>query len=91
MKAKKRIRNALEIANKYAGCGGDHHRMWVIDQMVRALTDCPIIQKSGISYQGEPYTFESMGESQEYLDWVKNYQTGVDGPVTYSWDTGVAP
>ena len=33
-----RINKALEIANNYAGCEGDHHRMWVIDQMVRALT-----------------------------------------------------
>lgn len=29
---------ALEVARDYAGCEGDHHRMWVIDQMVRALT-----------------------------------------------------
>lgn len=29
---------ALDIAYRYAGCEGDHHRMWVIDQMIRALT-----------------------------------------------------
>lgn len=32
------IKNAIIIALKYAGIEGDHHRAWVIDQMVRALT-----------------------------------------------------
>jgi hypothetical protein len=34
----KRIEDALEIAHCYGGIEGDHHRAWVIDQMVRALT-----------------------------------------------------
>ena len=29
---------ALDIANSYGGIDGCHHKMWVIDQMVRALT-----------------------------------------------------
>ena len=29
---------ALEIARRYGGIDGDHHKAWVIDQMVRALT-----------------------------------------------------
>ena len=29
---------ALEVAQKYGGIDGDHHKAWVIDQMVRALT-----------------------------------------------------
>jgi len=28
---------AIEIATRYGGIEGDHHRAWVIDQMVRAL------------------------------------------------------
>jgi len=28
---------ALDIAKSYGGIGGDHHKAWVIDQMVRAL------------------------------------------------------
>ena len=33
----KRIKNAIEIAVKYGGIDGSHHKTWVIDQMVRAL------------------------------------------------------
>lgn len=37
MKEKERIESALQIAWSYAQIGGKHHKMWVIDQMVRAL------------------------------------------------------
>lgn len=33
----KRIKDALEVA-EFGGIDGGHHKMWVIDQMVRALT-----------------------------------------------------
>jgi hypothetical protein len=29
---------ALEVATQYGGIDGDHHKTWVIDQMVRSLT-----------------------------------------------------
>lgn len=32
-----RIEKALEVALRYGGIDGDHHKAWVIDQMVRAL------------------------------------------------------
>jgi len=28
---------AIELAVRYGGIDGDHHKAWVIDQMVRAL------------------------------------------------------
>ena len=34
----KKIREALAIARQYGGIDGDHHKAWVIDQMVRSLT-----------------------------------------------------
>lgn len=34
-----RITKALEVAGRYGGIDGGHHKQWVIDQMVRALTD----------------------------------------------------
>lgn len=34
----KRIEGALNIANQYGQIDGDHHKTWVIDQMVRILT-----------------------------------------------------
>lgn len=32
-----RVAAALEVAERYGTIDGDHHRTWVIDQMVRAL------------------------------------------------------
>lgn len=33
-----RIRAALDLAKQYGQIDGAHHKAWVIDQMVRALT-----------------------------------------------------
>lgn len=33
-----RILDALDIIEKFAGCDGAHHKQWVIDQVLRALT-----------------------------------------------------
>ncbi len=33
-----RIKAALEVAEHYGGIDGAHHKHWVIDQMVRAMT-----------------------------------------------------
>ena len=30
---------ALQVAFEYAGADGEHHKQWVIDQMVRCLTE----------------------------------------------------
>lgn len=35
--ATERIAEAMDLAWRYAQIGGDHHKMWVIDQMLRAL------------------------------------------------------
>ena len=33
-----KIKEALMLALRYGGIDGDHHKAWVIDQMVRMLT-----------------------------------------------------
>lgn len=35
---KTQVDAALDIALRYGGIDGDHHKAWVIDQMVRILT-----------------------------------------------------
>jgi hypothetical protein len=35
---KDRIAAALEVAERFGSTDGAHHKAWVIDQMVRALT-----------------------------------------------------
>lgn len=88
---KQRVENALETILRYGGIEGSHHKTWVIDQVVRALTGCPIEKVVAIDCNGDTYTYEKMGESQEYLDWVKDAKDGEDGPETYDWDIGIAP
>ena len=77
-------RNAKALS--IAGDGiyeGEHHKAWVIDQMVRALTACPTVTKSAIGVYGKPYTYEAQGESAEYLEFVRE--------IGGSWDEGIAP
>lgn len=37
MTGRKRIQAAIDLAVRYGGIDGDHHKAWVIDQMVRVL------------------------------------------------------
>jgi len=83
---KERIDKALEYIVRYGWNDGDHHKAWVIDQVVRALTGCPMVEKSKGGH-----TYEVQGESEEYLEWVRETKDGEDGPDTYSWDIGIPP
>ena len=85
-----RIKEALDYAIKYGGIDGAHHKDWVIDQMVRALTGCPV-EIVETSRAGEPFSYERQGESDEYAKLVTDACDGEDGPETYGWDEGIAP
>lgn len=87
----KRIDKAIEFAVKYGGIDGDHHKAWVIDQMVRALTGCPMVTKTANDYNGKPYRYVAQGESAEYAKLVREAKDGEDGPETYSWKVGIPP
>lgn len=86
-----RIKKALDYAVRYGGIDGDHHKAWVIDQMVRALTGCPMIEGHSIDCNGNPYIYQYQGESPEYIKLVADAKTGEDGPETYEWNEGIAP
>lgn len=82
---RRELAGRITKALKYAENGvydGDHHKMWAIDQMVRALTGCPMITKTAVDCRGEDYSYEAQGESEEYLRFV--YEVG-------GWDEGIAP
>lgn len=91
MTERERIEKALEIAVGYGSIDGAHHKDWVIDQMVRALTGCPMVEGTGTDCHGKPYTYQTQGESEEYLKLVAEACDGEDGPETYEWDCGIAP
>lgn len=71
---------ALEILDRSGGVEGDHHKAWVIDEVLRALTGCLFERVNGrlVGVAG--------GESDEYRAWVKKRQA--DG---YDWDVGTPP
>lgn len=81
-----RVKKALDIADDSGTTDGGHHKMWVIDQMVRALTGCPMVTRSAIDCNGQAYTYEAQGESEEYKAFVMAREK--DG---YGWDMGIAP
>ena len=75
------VAGALKTASEFAYIDGDHHKMWVIDQMVRSLTGCPLETRTANDYKGRPYSYEALGESDAYREFIG------DG----HWDTGIAP
>lgn len=84
--AEDRIDDALKIVFK--GVSDEaHYLTWTVDQMVRALTGCPLVVRT--NRYGE--TYQALGESKEYLDFITQYRKGESGPETYSWDIGIAP
>lgn len=89
--SRRRIEKALEFARRYGQIDDAPHRVWVIDQMVRALLGCPGVQATAKDCRGEPYDYKAQGESEAYKTWVKEANEGDDGPDTYTWDTGIAP
>jgi hypothetical protein len=80
--AEMRIGDALNIAGTFGTTDGAHHKMWVIDQMARMLTGCPTVQKTATDVHGAEYTYDALGESEEYLRFVR--EAG-------EWDEGIAP
>ncbi len=91
MEDKVRVANALGYIMQYGGIDGAHHKDWVLDQVVRALTGCPMETASSIDCNGNPYTYETQGESPEYIEWVRESKDGEDGPDTYGYSEGIAP
>lgn len=86
-----RIEKALDFAVRFGQIDGDHHKMWTIDQMVRALTGCPIVKGTAKDCNGDDYEYEAQGESADYVKLLREACYGADGPDTYEWDTGIAP
>lgn len=89
--ADQRIEDALEFAYIYGQVDGGHHKAWVIDQMVRVLTDCPEVVVEDVDSQGFAYSYTTQGESEEYRTFIQKHNNGEDGPDTYYWDEGITP
>jgi hypothetical protein len=65
MKTRGRVQDAIQVAERYGGIDGGHHKQWIIDQMLRAL-------------MGEKYD-EWVAEYNDYRD--ENGETYSDWDV----------
>lgn len=79
-----RVVKVLQIIARYGGIDELHHKQWLLDQVVRILTDCPTVEMSAQDYTGAEYTCNGLGESIEYKAWVA-MRFGDE------WDIGIAP
>lgn len=62
---KERIDKALELAWQYGQIDGSHHRVWVIDQMVRALIGNEEDYKKWV----EAYETPLSENEDDYYEW----------------------
>lgn len=85
---------ALLFIHKYGQIDGEHHKLWVLDQVTRILNGTPVIVMLAKWSNGQTEPRFVTGEpSQKYLDWVKQqrgFGNEVDG-YEYSYDEGIAP
>lgn len=60
MSEKEKIDKALEIAFQYGQIDGAHHKAWVIDQMVRTLSDdyTKVINDYEMDEEGNEYEWD---------------------------------
>ena len=86
-----KITKAIMYAVKYGGIDGDHHKAWVIDQMVRALTGSPDEHVVATDSRGKMYEYTTQGKSDAYKKLITDACMGEDGTPDYSWDEGIAP
>lgn len=91
----KRVQETLAHLFSFGTCDGAHHKQWAIDQCVKILTGCPMVTKTKTNvYTGKEFTFKDLGESEEYKEWVKDYQGGYNEEEEcheYEWDEGIGP
>ncbi len=58
-------KSIVELIVQYGGIDDRHHKNWLLDQVVRIATDCPLVVKSAKDCNGTPYEYEALGESPE--------------------------
>lgn len=74
--ADQRIVTALTIIEDYAGIDGTHHKAWVIDQILRVLTQSQ---------------YDAWVDRWEHGCIHNRIEECDDDCEQYEWDTGIAP
>ena len=84
-----KIKKAIGIIYSYGAIDGEHHKTWVIDQVLRALTGCPDIKEESVDSNGKPYTYVSQGKNKKYIELTSFHDES--GDMVDVWDEGIAP
>ena len=85
---------ALMFVEMYGGIDGAHHKDWVLDQVARILNGAPITVKLAKWADGTEDIRYSVGESEQYHEWVKTVRGEWDEDeecFEYGYDEGIAP
>lgn len=80
-----KISNAMMVADIYGAIDGAHHKAWVLDQVIRALTGCKFEIVNGRALDIKEVDHDN--PSEEYKAWIAARCEGGD----YEWDEGIAP
>jgi len=76
----------------YGSIDGDHHKVWLLDQLARILNGTKVIVTVKEWDNGDfQHRFSLAEPTQKYWDWVADVKNGEDGPDTYDYDFGIAP
>jgi hypothetical protein len=74
---------AMAFVERYGSIDGSHHKQWVLDQVVRALLNCPRVKHVDDEDEDHPgYAWFELGESEDYDTWCQEHE---------AWDFGLAP
>lgn len=80
---------ALYFIERYGQIDGDHHKLWVLDQVARILNGVPVIVKQARWKNGhkEYRVWLHPHPTEAYSDWVMMMVEGGE----YEYNLGIAP
>jgi hypothetical protein len=86
---------AMYYVGSYGQIDGEHHKLWVLDQVARILKGTPVIARQARWDNGQTEWRVSVGEpTPEYHEWVKEMRGEFDEDweeYEYSYDEGTPP
>lgn len=78
---------AMSFIQRYGQIDGEHHKLWVLDQVAQILLGSPVFVVEARWDDSPAEHRVSVGDpSAQYLEWKTEMQGG-----GYSYDAGIAP
>jgi len=77
---------------QYGGCDGEHHKIWLIDQIARILKDTkPIIKLARWENGHSEYRIDLNEPTKKYRKWVKSLKSNEYDSDNYIHSEGIPP